>query len=190
MHDDFSGGPCAPSFPVEMPEAGASLDAALHRIETTMANIRRRIARRDYVQAVLRALPHGVDLNQIEVLGVIGRSHYLEAVGQAEEVTVGMIAERLAIDPSRASRLVAEVVEAGLARRVASQADARRICLELTDAGRDFADRFAATKRQVLRDTLAPWSEAEVIAFATLFERFDSRTRDVLAALNGQGEGP
>src|SRR5690606_40601178 len=43
-----------------------------------------------------------------------------------DETMVATVAERLGIDPSRASRLVSEMVEAGYARRAVSQADARR----------------------------------------------------------------
>lgn len=61
------------------------------------------------------------------------------ATGSAEpdqEVTVGVVAERLGIDPSTASRLVAETIGAGYLARLPSQMDNRRLRLELTDAGR------------------------------------------------------
>lgn len=191
MHDDdLPADTCAPFVPAGPGADEPRRNAALRSIATTMASIRRRIARREFVEAVLSTLPHGVDLAQVEVLGVIGRTHPADAARPGEDITVGSIAERLMIDPSRASRVVADVVDAGLARRVASQGDARRVGLELTDAGRDFADRFASAKLQVLRDALAGWSEADIATFATLFERFDCGTRDALRARIDRAEPP
>ena len=75
-----------------------------------------------------------LDISHFDVIGAIAYNpNWGDSNG--EEVTVGLIAERLGIDPSRASRVVAEVVDRGYARRVASQSDARRICLELTPQG-------------------------------------------------------
>jgi hypothetical protein len=44
-----------------------------------------------------------------------------------EEPMVGTIASRLGIDPSRASRLVSDLIASGYARRAVSQRDARRV---------------------------------------------------------------
>ena len=89
-----------------------------------------------------------------------------------EEVTVGLIAERLGLDPSRASRLAADVVERGYARRVASQTDARRICLELTPKGEHFVEAVRRNKWEVFAGALAQWSEQELTVFAALLDRF------------------
>ncbi|WP_408907435.1 MarR family transcriptional regulator [Streptomyces albidoflavus] len=50
-------------------------------------------------------------------------------------MTVGFFADRLAVDPSRASRIVAEAVKSGFVRRVASQEDGRRSCLDEAERG-------------------------------------------------------
>lgn len=89
-----------------------------------------------------------------------------------QEITVGLVADRLGIDPSRASRLVAATIKAGYLRRVASQADGRRIHLELTPAAEEVvatAHRF----RQDLYDRLmGDWSAQDRDTFASLLNRF------------------
>jgi DNA-binding MarR family transcriptional regulator len=93
-------------------------------------------------------------------------------------VTVGTVAERLNVDPSRASRIVADAVEAGVVRRVASQTDARRICLELTDAGRLHALAVRKYKWRRFADALGDWPEDELVEFARLFSKFSGWVAD------------
>ncbi|CAN7329528.1 MarR family winged helix-turn-helix transcriptional regulator [Pararhizobium sp. LjRoot255] len=99
----------------------------------------------------------------------------LDAVRRAEpdaEVTVGTIAELMRIDPSRASRIVADMVARGVLRREASQADARRIIVVMTDPGKKLMLEVQAVKRGVIENILADWPEEDVAAFAVLFDKF------------------
>ena len=62
-----------------------------------------------------------------------------------EQPSADMVAEYFAVDPSGASRMVADALRGGYVRRVASQTDGRRMFLELTDNGRKLlrtASRF------------------------------------------------
>ncbi|HEX2034157.1 MAG TPA: MarR family winged helix-turn-helix transcriptional regulator [Chloroflexota bacterium] len=95
-----------------------------------------------------------------------------------QEITVGVVAERLGSDPSRASRLVAAAIRAGYVSRVASQADGRRIRLELTEAGRALAARTHRFRQQIFARAMHDWPESERAAFARLLTRFsDSLAR-------------
>lgn len=91
---------------------------------------------------------------------------------EVAEVTVGAVAERLGIDPSTASRLVADAVRDGYLVRSASAHDARRVRLGLTEAGRVLVDASRRFQRQVFLDATATWSEAERVEFARSFVRF------------------
>ncbi len=102
-----------------------------------------------------------------------------------EEVTVGMVAERLGVDPSRASRLVAGAIRSGLVRRVASQEDGRRSRLELTELGQRLADRGRHLRLELVAHAMAGWDDAEQKEFARLFERF----ADGLSAVGGLTTG-
>lgn len=55
-----------------------------------------------------------------------------DGVETGNEITVGAMAGKLDIDPSAASRIVADAIQAGHLRRIASQGDARRALLEPT----------------------------------------------------------
>lgn len=142
--------------------------ASLVDIDQTMQRIRRNIGKREVLNALLKAMDPQLDSSHLDVIGVIlgGCSE------PGSEVTVGMVAERMKIDPSRASRLVAETVNMGYVRRVASQADSRRICLELTDTGSAFADDFHRRKWAMMAKGMLNWSDDEITTFARLLERF------------------
>lgn len=155
----------------EAAQAVASIDAILQKI-------RRSMMKREFGRQVLSAIDPELETAHLDVISAIG--HVPDpSEGAREEVTVGLIAERLGIDPSRASRVAAEVVERGYALRVASQSDARRICLELTPRGRRFIDAVRIMKWKLFSRALGQWNEKDLVAFAALFERFSSWTTDI-----------
>ncbi len=147
---------------------------AVAAIDSVMARIRRNIMRREFGRIVLAQIAPDLDVAHMDVISAIGH----RAEGDPEEVTVGLIAERLGIDPSRASRVSADVVDRGLARRVASQQDARRICLELTPKGRRFVDAIRQSKMATFASALGQWEESELIVFANLLDRFSTWATD------------
>jgi DNA-binding MarR family transcriptional regulator len=175
----------------EIAEAhGMSPDAAsaLASIDEVMNHIRRSIMKRDFGRKVLRLLDSDLEVVHMDVLAAVGHENPDAPAG--EEITVGLVAERLAIDPSRASRLVADVVERGYVRRVASQADSRRICLELTGKGRAFVQAVRETKWRVFSASLAKWDETELITFARLLDRFSNWTAEVPLDENTESPEP
>lgn len=150
---------------------------AVAAIDGVMARIRRNIMRREFGRVVLAQIAPDLEVAHMDVISAIG----LRAEGDPEEVTVGLIAERLGIDPSRASRVSADVVDRGFARRVASQQDARRICLELTPKGRRFVDAIRQSKMGLFTSALGQWQESELIVFANLLDRFSTWATDANA---------
>lgn len=158
---------------------GLSAEAAdaVAAIDAVMARLRRSVMRRDYGRQLMAAVSPDLDVVHLDVISAV--AHNTPPGGGArDEVTVGLIAERLGIDPSRASRISAEVVERGYVRRVASQLDARRICLELTPKGQRFVDAVRQNKLDLLANSLAQWNEADLVNFAVLFDRFSSWATD------------
>ena len=152
-------------------EAVAAIDAVMHKV-------RRSIQRRDFGRRVLAKLDGDLDVAHLDTISAIAHNPVWSDVAKDEEVTVGLIAERLGIDPSRASRLSADVVERGYARRVASQADARRICLELTEKGEHFVAAVRRNKWELFAGALGQWSEQELVVFAALLDRFSGWATD------------
>lgn len=101
----------------------------------------------------------------------------VDAVGEGppspgQDVSVGLVAERMGIDPSRASRLVASAIAGGHLRRVASQHDGRRIGLELTDAGRETMAGAQRFRQAMFGRAMQGWTEQERTEFVRLLNRF------------------
>jgi DNA-binding MarR family transcriptional regulator len=88
------------------------------------------------------------------------------------DVSVGLVAERLGLDASRASRLIAGAVSAGLVRRRASEEDGRRSHLTLTDLGQRVLEVEQDVRRQHVAARLDGWSAGDRRAFAELMARF------------------
>lgn len=144
---------------------------AIVRIDALMQHWRRRMHKRELGHRALATLGIPLDIAQFDVLAAIeGASVEFGKAG--DETMVGTVAERLAIDPSRASRLVSEMVAAGYARREVSQSDARRTVIALTPAGRAITDAVRAYKWLLLGDFLGAWSPAELNSFVDQLEHF------------------
>lgn len=155
--------------------AGAGIDPATAEavmdIDWVMQKWRRRAMKRELGTRALQDLKIGIDLAQLDVLTVIV-GHVNDTETQGDEVMVSTVAERLNIDPSRASRLVGDMVDQGFARRAVSQADARRTIIELTPRGETVVDAVRAYKFLIMGDFLAEWDAAELAAFIPMIKRF------------------
>ena len=143
---------------------------AAMEIDGLMQKWRRRAMKRELGHRALVDLKIDLELAQLDVLAAIGGA-FAETEG-AGEVMVSTVAERLNIDPSRASRLVSEMVEQGYARRTVSQADARRTLIELTGRGHAIVEAVRAYKFLIMGDFLTEWDAAELAAFVPLLKRF------------------
>jgi DNA-binding MarR family transcriptional regulator len=141
---------------------------ALVEIDALMQRIRRNANRREVMGTLLKATRPEMDLAQLDVISAVMAGRRWPDV----EITVGFVAEKMQVDPSRASRLVAELVEMGLLRRVASQTDSRRIVLELTAKGEAFAAQFHERKWHLMAEGMKTWDEADLVTFARLLDRF------------------
>lgn len=155
---------------------------AIVAIDATMQRIRRSIAKREFVADILAEMG-GIDLQQLDVMSAVSHWHPATPEDADREVTVGTIAERLHIDPSRASRLVADIVDKGYIRREASQSDSRRIVLVATEKGWAFGEEFRRRKGDMLAAALKSWTEEELVAFSQLLDRYSYWGREGLKAL-------
>lgn len=148
--------------------ADCERDDALDQITTALGRLRTMMGRRFISRLALSRLSegHGLELSHFDVIKIIGTAR------PDQDMTVGAIAEQLRIDPSRASRVVADLVRGGSLRREASQEDARRTIVKLTDAGWSLSQHFKAVHREVVGRTLEDWSVEEMRQFEGLFNRF------------------
>ena len=146
-------------------EKEGEADEALAAIERAFSRVRRSMARRNLGARMIRELGGGVDLSDLGVIDAVDE-------GPDGEVTVGMVGERLGIDPSRASRVVASAIHAGYVERVASQADGRRVALRLTDTGRAIAHAARRIRHRAFSEAMEGWTDDERRTFARLLTRF------------------
>lgn len=100
------------------------------------------------------------------------RVRLLEALAAASHpLSVGEIAEAVGVDQPRASRLVQQVVEAGMARREADPDDARRTRVALTDEGAALVRRFRGRRLEAVDTALASFTDAERAELARLLTK-------------------
>jgi DNA-binding MarR family transcriptional regulator len=118
-----------------------------------------------------RLRAHGHD----HTLGGAARFRLLDVLLRADPSTrmgISEIAEAIGVDQPRASRLVNEAVERGLATRRADDRDARRSVVELSAAGRSMLESAHANRRTAVTDALAGFTAEEVATFSALLSRF------------------
>ncbi|MDF9816833.1 MarR family winged helix-turn-helix transcriptional regulator [Streptomyces sp. SPB162] len=96
-----------------------------------------------------------------------------------QETTVGVVAERLAVDPSVASRMVSDCITSGYLVRAASQRDGRRTILELTAEGVEMLARFRRHQREAFEHITREWSEDERLHFARLLIKYVDAVADL-----------
>ncbi len=153
--------------------AGFSEDAAIALLSWDVDQLRyvRRVMKGDVPQSLMDELGAGLEATQFHALSAILRIN--GGYGRApQEATVGLLAEEMALDPSRASRIAADLVERGLLVRAVSQEDGRRSVLVPTDAAWGLMDGFLRAKWQRTMKLFATWSEDDIVAFSRLFARY------------------
>ena len=150
----------------EKPAAASPSPEDVARVSETLGRMRILIGRRIIGRTAIANIAPGLEISHLDVLDVMRR---IEG-----EVTVGAIAEAMRIDPSRGSRLVADLVARGILRRDASQADGRRSLVVRTEFGDSLLAEIRTVKRTLLARVLEDWPEDELNAFSVLFEKFVS----------------
>lgn len=149
-------------------------------IDAILQNWRRRVGRRELGRMALEKLDLDIDLPKLDVL-MATRAPANEFGADGGETMVSTIACRLSIDPSRASRLVSDLIGAGYLRRGVSQEDARRTIVELTDRGLATVDAVRILKFMILGDYLRGWDESEVEQFIPMLDKFSTWSDEAAA---------
>lgn len=94
------------------------------------------------------------------------------------EPTVGLVAEEMAVDPSRASRIASALIERGYVARAAAQEDGRKSVLVLTGKARTVLTELRERKWARLMRVFEGWSEADIACFSRLFGRYACEVMD------------
>ncbi|HEU4328408.1 MAG TPA: MarR family transcriptional regulator [Roseiflexaceae bacterium] len=141
--------------------------AGLEAAGQALFRLGRIFARQPLPHLLAQRTERAVELSRILVAEAVAAG---EQTGQ--EITVGAVAERLAIDPSTASRLVAETIQAGYLTRSPAPEDARRSLLALTEAGRELVEHARRYQRAVFEQATAAWPAEDRQTFARLLVLF------------------
>ncbi|MBE2276093.1 MAG: MarR family transcriptional regulator [Rhodobacteraceae bacterium] len=160
---------------------GPAARQALLMLEDEMFHFVRRVKKGDVPARLMQELDAGLEPVQFQALGAVIRIGSGHGRVAPEEATVGLLAEEMMVDPSRASRLAADLVERGLVARAVSQADGRRSVLQPTETGRALFAGFQRVKWQHTASLFRDWTEAEITAFAGLFRRYAEGMRQEYA---------
>ncbi|MEU3053907.1 MarR family winged helix-turn-helix transcriptional regulator [Streptomyces griseus] len=108
------------------------------------------------------------DMTRTLVLNIVDEGP--ERDGQ--EITVGVVAERLVVDPSVASRMVTDCISAGYLIRAASQQDGRRTILQMTDEGLAMLAAFRRHQRAAFEFITQDWPDDERRQLARLLIKY------------------
>ena len=146
---------------------------ALAKIEQAMVRIRRSQTRRAIGRLMERETGRSLEASHTFVVDALE-----EAAADDQESTVGAVAERLGVDPSRASRMVASAVKAGFVKRAASQGDGRRILLRLTSKGLECASEARDFRIAFFGRLVESWTDQDCGEFARLLTRFTESTSE------------
>lgn len=139
----------------------------LERIGLVMSRYRALSKSRLITKMTIGRMEQDLDIGYFDIIELVGRS-----MRRGKEVIVGTVAEKMHLDPSRASRAVAHLVDKGLLKRAVSQEDARRSVILLSDRGMDVLREKVAIKQDLIAKIFETWTEEEVATFAELYTRF------------------
>lgn len=161
-------------IPELLDQKGFSPDTIEALLQFDVANFqwRRMWEREEFRGKVLEGLSHTLEPALLQ--GLISVARIQGGVGRPEPMapTVGLVAEMMQVDPSRASRIVADLVSRGYVERSVDQDDARKTVLLMTSSGYGFLDEFMKSKWLLMIGTFDGWSEADIEMFSTLFQRY------------------
>lgn len=142
-------------------------ESSIRTIERAMSRIARSMGRRDLGRQVERSLGSRVEVPVLQAIAAID-----ELSGPGEAPTIKDIARYLDVHHSRASRLVKDMIRSGLITRLASQEDARKSPLALSDRGQEIAGAIRAARTKFFAARLHGLSRSDRRNLARLLERF------------------
>ena len=155
---------------------------ALLEFDATMFQMMRRMVKGELPAQLMAELGAGVELAQFQALTAIMRIQ--SGMGRAgpAEATIGLVAEEMNVDPSRASRVVADLIAKAYLKRDVSQTDGRKSVLHATASARELFSNFSHLKWQKAMQVFADWSEPDILTFSRLFLRYNDAIRTAYPA--------
>jgi DNA-binding MarR family transcriptional regulator len=160
------------SYPRRRPAARRGRDGAtVESIRRSLVSLRRLFQRKELADLWASAFgDHSkLDYGHLRLLDAARVSQSPETPAAA---TVGELARLLGVDPSRASRQVADAVAKGLLVRHAAQADGRKVVLRITARGARLQAKGSRVTRARIALALDAWRAGDRARLAALLDRF------------------
>jgi DNA-binding MarR family transcriptional regulator len=153
---------------------------ALLQFDVANFQWRRMWEREEFRGKVMEGLSESLEPALLQ--GLICVARIQGGIGRPEPMspTVGLVADMMQVDPSRASRIVADIVSRGYVERSVAQEDARKSVLLMTPKGYGFLDEFMRSKWMLMMQTFDGWSDADIEAFSTLFQRYVNSLENIV----------
>ncbi|MFC4276262.1 MarR family winged helix-turn-helix transcriptional regulator [Achromobacter aloeverae] len=131
---------------------------------------------------------YGIGPREWRIMGLLGTS---------APMALNAVAKEANIDKSQASRTVADMIERGLVRRSADEADGRGIRLALTDKGRALFDEMFPAAIERNEAVLSVLTGEERDALDAIMDKLTAHglemmksLKDEMATRRGRGAGP
>lgn len=170
-------------LPERLAEHGLSDDAAraLLDLDTAMFLWHRMSSKGEMPVRIIRELGIDLELSHFSSLTAISRIESGTDGHPPRPATIGLLADEMNIDPSRASRIATDLIGRGYLRREAVQDDGRKTVLVLTDQAIAVFARFRERKWDKMLDLFRDWSEDDITRFSALFQRYTDSLREIYA---------
>lgn len=155
-------------------DAGLSPAAieAMVELDGAMFQWQRMVLKGEATGRILAESGLGLELPQFHALLAVLRIRHGIGRPAPQDPTIGLMAEEMNIDPSRASRIAADLIRRGFLRREAVQDDGRKSVLRLTGQADAALEAFRELRWQRFPRVFAGWTEDEITGFAALFRRY------------------
>lgn len=156
--------------------------SALMSLEASIFQWNRSIVKGEMLVSLLTAQDVDIEVSHFNAMTAIMRIRHGIARPAPEQPTIGLVAQEMSIDPSRASRLATQLIAKGYVERGVAQEDGRKSVLLLTDKAEQVFRQVREMRWDRMLETLGDWSEEELTQFSELFARFVTGTLAVVAA--------
>ncbi len=146
--------------------------SALMDLDSALFQWNRMALKGEFPGQILAQMDTDLELGQFHALTAVTRIVFGIGRDAPEQPTIGLLAEEMNIDPSRASRVASDLIARGYLRRDAAQEDGRKSILVMTDKARDLFDQFRIRKWEKLIAMYSTWTSEEISCFARLVGKY------------------
>lgn len=157
---------------LEVAGFSATAIAALMEFDSAVFTWKHAVMKGELPRQFIATLNLDIEPQQFYYLTAILRIQTGIKRDKATDATIGLMAEELNVDPSRASRIAADLISKGYLIRQAAQDDGRKSIVVLTDKAKSVFSDFYDMKWSRYMEVFSEWDESEITTFSQLFNRY------------------